>query len=155
MLSTFAWFFLSFNGRISRQEYWLGMFATIAIELLVVHVLQNAGSSTGPFYFTSGAATSAYEKQLYLTAGMSKLVAAGILLWPCGALLLKRMHDIGLSAKWLLAMPGIIFVATLTDLAVLNTVAAVGATLVLAFVPGIRGANEFGADPLARPGQQL
>lgn len=35
MASLFAWFFLSFRGRINRQEYWLGLvLTTIVVQLL-------------------------------------------------------------------------------------------------------------------------
>jgi uncharacterized membrane protein YhaH (DUF805 family) len=155
MLSTFAWLFLSFSGRISRQEFRLAAMATIVVELLLFHILQNAGSSNDPFYYTSGIALARYQHQLGVTAGLSKLVVAGILIWPRWALMLKRMHDFGLSAKWLLLWVAVVFVATIANPVLFNGIAFVAVFGVLGFTPGVRGSNRFGEDPLSRPGEQL
>jgi hypothetical protein len=39
MLSTFSWFFLSFSGRLSRQEFWLGYIDSIAVLAVLVRTL--------------------------------------------------------------------------------------------------------------------
>ena len=155
MLSSFAWLFLSPTGRISRQEFWLGAVATIVVELLVMHVLQNAGNSSAPFYFTSGATLARYQHHLNVSAAISNLVANGILLWPRGALVVKRMHDLGLSGRWLLVWPAIVIFSVLTGLTQLGATALILALVVLGLAPGVHGVNRFGEDPLANSGQQL
>ena len=146
MFACFCWFFLSYKGRISRQEFWLGNAATIVVEIMVVHLLQDASlGGSGAFYSTSAMSLARYE----FTLGLAKVIATGILLWPRGALLLKRLHDLGLSAWWLLVVPATIILAMATGLPALNTLVAVILLMVLGCLPGSRGDNRFGADPLA------
>ena len=41
MVSDFTWYLLSFKGRISRQEFWLGYAGIIVIMLLLRRPLEN------------------------------------------------------------------------------------------------------------------
>ena len=71
----------SFNGRISRQPYWLFTLATVVILF-------------GPaiFYFSVGSDTA----DTYVD------IAALVLFWPAIAVQTKRWHDGDKSAWWLL-----------------------------------------------------
>jgi uncharacterized membrane protein YhaH (DUF805 family) len=120
----FAWYFLSFKGRISRQEFWLGYFAVVIILLLVRRPLEDLS-----IYFLRPMGRPWYRDELLLALGLPKLVAGAIMIWPLAAISVKRLHDFNFSAWWL-------------------PVFWVG-SIILGFIPGNRGSNRFGADPLA------
>lgn len=90
MPSDAKWFYSSFEGRISRQSYWIQFFApVIAFGVLValIDTVQGGG---------------------FWMIGFSIF-----LLWPALAVSAKRFHDCDFSAWWLLInlIPGGTFVA--------------------------------------------
>jgi uncharacterized membrane protein YhaH (DUF805 family) len=72
----------SFNGRINRREYWLGILVLILPYLVIIAIVNNIH-------------TNFFIVQL--------LIIELIFLWPNLALTIKRMHDCDNSARWLLA----------------------------------------------------
>jgi uncharacterized membrane protein YhaH (DUF805 family) len=72
------------------------------------------------------------------------------LTWPVIAIYAKRLHDLNLSAWWLLLLPAVTFVAGLSEFNRLHVVAYFLLLLVLGFLPGSNGPNRFGEDPLGR-----
>jgi len=110
-MDTFAWFFLSLRGRVSRQEFWLGYFGLVVVALLLVHALPHAD---GAIYFLPGDTpdNEAWRSELL---GWPEFISL-VLTWPFIAIYAKRLHDLGLSAWWLLLIPVVTFVAGMCEL---------------------------------------
>jgi uncharacterized membrane protein YhaH (DUF805 family) len=143
MVTQFAWFFLSLKGRISRQEFWLGYFLVLAVLFLSIPLLQSL--SLGLRRPASG---SWYRNELEMALLIPKIAAAVAMVWPLTAIYVKRLHDVGYSGWWLLAFIGAMWLTTLTGVDQRNLVTA-ALFAILGFVPGNRGDNRFGADPVA------
>ncbi|MFZ1415145.1 MAG: DUF805 domain-containing protein [Defluviicoccus sp.] len=136
--------FLSFQGRLNRKPYWLGTLAIIGV--IVVAVL-------GLVFLAGGAGGYAAIAILYL-----------VLLWPTLAIGVKRLHDRGKSAWWL-----VVFYVVPTVLNVLaesgdggdgigamifglaGLAISIWALVELGFLRGTVGANRYGPDLLAQP----
>jgi uncharacterized membrane protein YhaH (DUF805 family) len=146
-MNAFAWFFLSLRGRVSRQEFWLGYLAIIVIALILVHSLPYPGGAT---YFLPGdtADNEAWRNEL-VSFGWPEFISLA-LTWPVIAIYAKRLHDLSLSAWWLLLLPAATFIAGLSELNRLPVVAYFLLLLVLGFLPGSNGPNRFGEDPPGR-----
>lgn len=142
-MNTFAWFFLSLNGRVSRQEFWLGYFGLVVVALLLVHALPHA---EGAIYFPPGD-TPDNETWRSELLGWPEFISLA-LTWPVIAIFAKRLHDLNLSAWWLLLIPAVTFVAGMSELTRLHIAAYCLLLLLLGFLPGSAGPNRFGEDPL-------
>jgi uncharacterized membrane protein YhaH (DUF805 family) len=140
MFSTFAWFFLSLNGRISRQEFRLGYFGLAIVDILLVRTWRNI--TLPPVRYYSGADINPpYDGSVPL--------ARLIMLWPMTAILVKRLHDMNISGWWWL--PALVLIPLVASAIGIN--AAIPHLLIFAFLslfPGATGDNRFGGDPLAR-----
>lgn len=143
--------FTSFDGRISRRAFWLGLGALILISPFSV----GAILSKDPF-------TEALS-----SIGALGLVGLGwslVLLYPLAALISKRLHDRNKTAALaaLFYAPAAINAFTgftgwtgLAETALYMTTAlglllgGVGAWFLveLGFMPGTRGSNKYGPDP--------
>jgi uncharacterized membrane protein YhaH (DUF805 family) len=143
MLSTFSWFFLSFSGRSSRQEFWLGYIGSIAILAVLIRALPTFVLPNGPIYYST-------RDELDFVLKLPTAVALFIVIWPLTAIFVKRLHDFNVSAWWLVAMVAIPPISKMTniDLAILY----LAVVAVLGLIPGARGDNRFGVDPLVRAG---
>src|SRR5262245_19398086 len=93
MHSAFTWFFLSMKGRIGRQEFALGLFGLVLIDMLVMRIGRLVDS--GPQYYVGAPPPAGWPVLLML------IVAS---LWPFAAILVKRLHDFNLSGWWALAI---------------------------------------------------
>lgn len=113
----------SFNGRISRSEYWLKGY----LILLPFGILTNI---------------LAYGVDSDAARALGFLIGL-ISLWPGLAILIKRWHDRDRSAWWLLTLL----------IPLLNFVPMVWIFIEVWFLKGTDGANRFGADPLQRADQ--
>ncbi|TAI66164.1 DUF805 domain-containing protein [Bradyrhizobium sp. Leo170] len=130
MFSTFAWYFLSPNGRISRQEFRLGFLGIVLVYILLVR------------YYVSPDVNPPYDGSVRL--------ALLIVLWPLIAILAKRLHDLNVSGWWLLTLLAIPLVASAINISV--SIPYLLIVAFLSFFPGGYGDNRFGRDPLARAG---
>jgi uncharacterized membrane protein YhaH (DUF805 family) len=146
-MNAFAWFFLSLRGRVSRQEFWLGYVGIVVVALVLVRSLPHPG---GAIYFLPGDTPDdeASRSELF-SFGLPEFISLA-LTWPIIAIYAKRLHDLNLSAWWLLLLPAVIFVAGLGEFNRLHVVAYFLLLLVLGFLPGSNGPNRFGEDPRAR-----
>jgi uncharacterized membrane protein YhaH (DUF805 family) len=143
MRSSFAWLFLSLNGRISREEFWLGYAAAMIILLLTQWKL------TGFFLdMRRPLGRPWYREELDLAIALPTMFVLAILIWPLTAIAVKRLHDCDLSGWWLLALPVLAVIATMTATETFHGIFSSGIALVGVF-RGTRGGNRFGADPLA------
>ena len=96
MPAQFAWFFLSFRGRISRQEFWLGYVFTLAIMLVIVPSLQDISLA-----LSRPAGRPWYRDEIEMALLLGRTIASLIILWPLLALYVKRLHDLDFSGWWL------------------------------------------------------
>jgi uncharacterized membrane protein YhaH (DUF805 family) len=143
MGAQFSWFFLSFRGRISRQEFWLGYCLAIVLVILVVPLMQTMSVSV-----RRPMGRAWYRDELELALALPRLLVAAAVTWPMTAIYVKRLHDLGLSGWWLLFGCLVLLATTATGIDPRNY-AGVALISVIGFVPGVRGVNRFGIDPLA------
>jgi uncharacterized membrane protein YhaH (DUF805 family) len=141
MFSTFAWYFLSLNGRISRQEFRLGFIVIVLINILLVRSWRNI--TLPPVrYYNAPDLNPPYDGSVRL--------ALLIVLWPLTAILVKRLHDLNVSGWWLLTLLAIPLVASAISISV--SIPYLLIVVFLSLFPGGSGDNRFGRDPLARTG---
>ena len=150
-------YLFGFEGRIGRSAYWL--FAPVPVALALLARAGEPASSLIP----------ALREPLQWAVAALALAA----LWPSLALTVKRLHDRGKSAIWLLPFwalplalfwflwraPGMIAFTLLPNpyvppqlrsgLMIVGLVSA-WATIELYGFTGSRGDNRYGADPLER-----
>jgi uncharacterized membrane protein YhaH (DUF805 family) len=144
-LSTSSLLF-SFQGRISRQPYWLVSAAMIALTSVLFGILVVAGASV-----LAGGLAAMADGALWL------LVLYVPMIWIGLAVAAKRLHDRDKSAWWLLlfyalpvvldgigeALGGMGMVLSLVSLAI-----SIWAMVELGFLHGTPGPNRYGPDPL-------
>jgi len=93
MHSAFTWYFLSTKGRIGRQEFALGIFGLVLIDMIVVRIGVRLTDS-GPQY---------YQVNPPLDGSLVRTLLA-FSLWPFAAILVKRLHDFNVRGWWALAI---------------------------------------------------
>lgn len=140
--------FLRFDGRISRQPYWIGILILLAGMLLASVAVFGA------------LPTVAGDSQM--TTVISLVAFFGIIIpafYASLALAAKRLYDRGKSAWWLLLFYLVPAVLDGTAQALSNANAILVLTLIgaaisiwalieLGFLKGTQGPNRFGPDPL-------
>lgn len=115
--ATVPWVLFGLDGRIGRQAYWLSFLLTIALMSLA---------------FTPYRAGLPQEPDLYF------LLLAGIGLWMEVALVMKRLHDRGLSGLFALLL--------------LIPIVNIGVVIFVGLMPGDPGPNRFGPHTDGRGG---
>jgi uncharacterized membrane protein YhaH (DUF805 family) len=130
------WFAFLMNpgGRATRAEYWLRYWLPFLALTLIVLVAVGLGA-----LIVALVAGDYWEEVTlgYLSASYIFLIRADVLLfWPWFAVMAKRLHDRGKSAWFLL----ILLIPILGPLWLFVEVA---------FLPGQKGDNRYGPDPLA------
>ncbi|MGA8653647.1 MAG: DUF805 domain-containing protein [Xanthobacteraceae bacterium] len=146
-MNAFAWFFLSLRGRISRQEFWLGYCGIVVVALLLVHALPHP---SGVIFDVPGDDPGDEPwRSAPFSFGWPEFISL-MLAWPVVAIYAKRLHDLNLSAWWLLVLPAITAVAALGAFDELLVLAYCIILFVLGILSGSKGLNRFGEDPLAR-----
>ena len=161
-----ARYLFGFRGRIGRLRMWAFLGIALGVELLVI------SAQLAPFELRGGDARnwpvgpswspqSAVALALWCTLGF-------FICWTTLAVSAKRLHDRGRSAWWLLFFYGvptavIIAMKTLLPLGphspaaflpLISGIVVFQATVAwlwveTLFLPGTRGANRFGPDPLS------
>lgn len=111
--------FFSFEGRIGRKTFWLGMLAVLAVAILAQAIMIGV---------------AAVSESLALVGAIVGLVIAVAAMIGGFAVQAKRWHDLDKSGWWLLI--GLVPVIGLYAL-VMN-----------GFVKGTEGRNQYGEDPL-------
>jgi uncharacterized membrane protein YhaH (DUF805 family) len=138
----FAWLFLSLNGRIDRQLYWLS-YALLMVGVVAIHRLMESLS----VYLLRPPGRSWDQIELSIALMLPTLAAVVLAMWPLTVTFTKRLHDLNLSAWWVLILPAAGLGSKMLNIdnyAGFIIIALIGAT------PGTRGGNRFGPDPLAR-----
>ncbi len=128
--------YLSFEGRINRQPFWLGLLAmTVVVWVLEFILFSMFGGRAMMNIDTNNpdaaAAMSNAMSGMMLPIGILTL----IFLWPSLAIYTKRWHDRDKSGWWSLIM----FVPV---------VGALWFLIECGFLRGTDGPNRFGNDPL-------
>ena len=142
MLEAFTWLFLSLRGRISRQEYWLAYIGVIVLYIVLIKLFQ-------PLFLEWHVPGRTWWSRGEIDAALAvpKLWLAAALTWPMATLYVKRLHDMDLSGWWLFAMPFLSWAASTLNAGSLQF--AMWACIAgLGVLPGTRGDNRFGSDPL-------
>ena len=120
----------SFEGRISRQPFWLSVLALIIVQWIVMIVI-------GLVFGTSmmNAMDPAVDS-MPMSAMLPFWIVLLAFLYPALAVYTKRWHDRGKSGWWtlILLIPFIGFIWFLVE---------------CGFLRGTEGPNQFGNDPLA------
>lgn len=127
------------KGRIGRQEFVLGLFGLVLIDMLVVRIGLKL-IDTGPRYYN--VRPPADWSILHILLLVS--------LWPLAAILVKRLHDFNLSGWWALAILAIPHISQALSIPDWLPYLLVAATL--SALPGRPGDNRFGRDPVPRIG---
>ena len=138
MLSAFIWFFLSLKGRIGRQEFCLGFFAFVLVDMLVVRIGRMLDS--GPVYYNVKPPHDVSLVRVLLIVS----------LWPLAAILVKRLHDLNMRGWW-----GLTFLAGAPIAQALGMPSWIPYLLVaatLSALPGRPSNNRFGSAPKLRAG---
>lgn len=142
MSAQFSWFFLSLRGRISRQEFLLGYCLLVVAILVLVPRLQDMSLSV-----RRPMSRGWYRDELELALALPRLLVAATVVWPTTAIYVKRLHDLGFSGWWLLLGCVLLLLTAATGIDPKNFVGLALVSLI-GFVPGVRGDNRFGVDPL-------
>lgn len=175
------WLYTSFEGRISRKQFWIGVVVLAVVALVVYFVI---GSFVGVSMF-AGMSAIGPDGTLDVEALQAVMVRASwfslimflIFLWPSAAVWIKRRHDRGSSGidVWIVyglqaigSIMAVLGLATvMTDmgngmmlpaqspiamgLGVITGLGGLYLLVVCGFLRGNAGQNAYGADPLAAP----
>ncbi|HEY5758631.1 MAG TPA: DUF805 domain-containing protein [Steroidobacter sp.] len=129
-MNKWATLYLSPGGRIARQTYWLGVLPFAILGIATAEYTKRGGQI--PF-------------ELFATVGLLSW-------WPQGMLISKRLHDVTLSGWWAVLFfiaPFIAEFAGYPELSDRVLMAGLATLFGLGLLPGARGPNRFGSDPLA------
>lgn len=125
----------SFEGRISRQPFWLSVLVLFIAQWVIMIV---AGMVFG--FSMMGGMDPAMDPEAAASAAMSGMtpiiIISLLFLYPALAIYTKRWHDRGKSGWWtlILLVPLIGFIWFLVE---------------CGFLRGTEGPNQYGNDPLA------
>lgn len=117
----------SFEGRINRAKFWLVLLGIAVVEIIVL------GATGGSAYLTATDPTMVMQSMS--STGYIPFIIFIPLFWIGLAVNVKRWHDRDKSGWWVL----------------INLVPVIGGLWSLietGFLPGTRGSNRFGPDPL-------
>ena len=110
----------TFDGRISRKQYWLGVLCIYGSFAILVAILYISGAHDGT--------TCSMLIIGYCLAQVSGL-----------ALAIKRLHDMNKSGWWVIPISLIGIIPLFGPIAIL---------LIYGAIPGTAGNNQYGLDPL-------
>lgn len=126
--------FTSFEGRIGRQQWWLGIIALLVVEWIVFLVLGMVFGTSMVTTMDPNNPEAAAEAVGAMSLPM--IIVGLVFLWPVLALYAKRWHDRGKSGWW-------------TLIGLIPFVGWIWILVELGFLPGTEGPNQYGPDPLA------
>lgn len=131
--------YTSFDGRIGRQQFWLGSLTLVVIvSLFGSAIVMLFGTRLPPQVAPADRLWGhSVEYSLNPVGAMLMLVVGVFYLWGLLAVAIKRWHDRDKSGWWVL-LPMIPFIG------------AIWALVETGFLKGSTGPNRFGDDPLAR-----
>jgi len=173
------WMFLplkkyaQFSGRSRRKEFWMWtLFVVIAV--IVLSVIDRAlglggGGSAGPTAYGGQGMSYGYGAQFH--GGVLTGVFALAVLIPNLAVAVRRLHDTNRTGWWLIlpAAPYLVGLVIMIGGAASGNFGMAGigsiflligficaiAVLVFYCLPGTKGPNNYGEDPLGQTSEQL
>jgi len=164
-------FLFSFKGRVNRAKFWAfylgGTFVASAV-IIVLIALEQTLSSAAPLGFLIGTHP---QTPVGWASELAVAVVYLLFIYVIIAMVVKRLHDRGKSAWWLVFFYGapLVFFGVAFFLGwpphndfpgqpIVMGVAFLACWLIcvwymveLLFLPGTRGANRFGPDPRVKP----
>jgi uncharacterized membrane protein YhaH (DUF805 family) len=125
----------SFEGRISRQPFWLSILALIIVQWIVMIILSmvlgiSMMGGMDPNMNPEAAASAE------MTGMMPLIIISLIFVYPALAIYAKRWHDRGKSGWW-------------TLIGLVPVIGGIWLLVELGFLRGTEGPNQYGNDPLA------
>jgi uncharacterized membrane protein YhaH (DUF805 family) len=154
--------FTTFDGRIGRKQFWLGIVFLVALSLVLNGVAMLLGFSEAYRFgqrIDFAGATQFLEGVDWVPTPIASFIIALLLAYPSLALNVKRRHDRNASGMDVVA---IIVAHYLVQLSVMlglgsNTLLIItlgllpfnlGFAIVLGFLKGTTGPNSYGPDPV-------
>ena len=120
----FMHIFLSFNGRLRRLHFWIGILILWVVEVVIMAV------TVGPAISAAAAAGGGGVGPLGIIGYLLLLV----LVWPALAIQVKRWHDRDKSGWWVL-------------IAFIPIIGAIWVLIECGILDGTPGPNRFGPSP--------
>ena len=120
----------SFEGRINRAKWWLGVLILMILEGIVSYII---GMTMGVDMM--GSSDPDLMKQGIIAMSVPLGIVSLIILYPSLALYTKRWHDRGKSGWWTLII-------------LVPLIGAIWALIELGILRGTVGSNQYGPDPL-------
>ena len=127
--------FFSFEGRIPRSRFWIGVIALVVVMWILMAILALVfGTSMMMTYDPN-------KPEASIAAMMSAMIPIGIIslisIWPSLAIYAKRWHDRNKSGWWSLIM-------------LVPFIGGIWILVELGCLRGTDGPNDYGDDPLER-----
>ena len=124
--------FTSFEGRIDRAKWWLGLVILLVAQSIVWVAL---GMFFGGGMMSLDPSDPAAMQQAMSAMWLPMLVLILLFLWPALAIYAKRWHDRGKSGWWTLII-------------LVPVVGGIWILVELGCLSGTDGPNQYGPDPL-------
>jgi uncharacterized membrane protein YhaH (DUF805 family) len=128
--------FTSFEGRINRQKWWLGLIVLVIAEWVIMFVITMFFGASMPTEVDPDAMGFSASYQLGAVGAIILLIIMIPVIWAGLALSAKRWHDRGKSAWWIL-------------IGLIPLIGAIWTLVENGFLKGTEGSNQYGPDPLA------
>jgi uncharacterized membrane protein YhaH (DUF805 family) len=127
--------FTSFQGRISRQPFWLGVLALFVVQWVASLIL---GSVLGVSMMAQMDPNMTPEQAMAQSmSGMGPLLIISLIfLYPALAIYTKRWHDRNKSGWWSLIL-------------IVPVIGIIWFLVECGFLRGTDGSNDYGPDPIA------
>jgi uncharacterized membrane protein YhaH (DUF805 family) len=126
--------FTSFEGRINRQKWWLGLIVLVIIQWIFYIVIGMIFG--GGMMINLNPEDPEAVRQAMGALMIPLLILILIFLWPTLAIYAKRWHDRGKSGWWTLII-------------LIPLIGPIWSLVELGFLRGSEGPNQYGPDPLA------
>ncbi len=135
--------YADFAGRSGRGEYWLFSLQNVAVYLGCLALMRAGGFVVDPLRVRLPVAVPAdavhYGPLVYAGAGVLAAYFLAALI-PMAAVLVRRLHDRGVSGWFVLLFLALSYIQVLA-------IVVTAAMLIMLLLPGTRGPNHYGADP--------
>jgi uncharacterized membrane protein YhaH (DUF805 family) len=147
----FAYLYTSFEGRINRKPYWLGLIVLVIVMMIIMFgvAFLLGGSITAPTFQTR----------------LVTFVLQLVFLYPSAALMVKRLHDRNRPSYWAAFIIVPMLIKSLTDLMgttgdplnqnaldyllnIIIFVVSIWFFVELGCLRGTVGSNQYGPDPI-------
>lgn len=120
----------SFEGRINRAKWWLGLLILVIVQWIIWYIVSM---TMGVDMMTAN--DPAQMEQMMTAIGIPVAIISLIFLYPTLALYTKRWHDRGKSGWWTLII-------------LIPLIGGIWALIELGILRGTVGPNQYGPDPL-------